>query len=231
MKVYAISDLHLSALCDKPMDKFGEKWSGHLDRIKKDWLSKVTAEDLVLLCGDLSWGMTLEEAEADMLSLRSLPGRKIFCRGNHDFWWSSISRVRAAAPDDSFYFLQNDCVKFGSVIVCGSRGWCCPGAQDFTEHDEKIYLREAERFSLCRAAVEKVREDGDTLIVMSHFPPFPVKYTETLFTRLFSEMGASKVVFGHIHGDNFFPLRSSHDGIEYILSSCDKINFSLVEVL
>ncbi|MCD8200816.1 MAG: metallophosphoesterase [Clostridia bacterium] len=231
MKVYAISDLHLSAVCNKPMDKFGAKWSGHLEKIKEDWRAKVSMEDVVLLCGDLSWGISLEEAVPDIESLADLPGRKVFCRGNHDYWWHSISKVRAAAPDDTFYFLQNDCVKFDDVVICGSRGWCCPGASDFTPQDEKIYLREAERFRLCKAQVEKVRTEGDTLIVMSHFPPFPVKYEETLFTALFSEMDAKKVVFGHIHGDNYFPFRSTHAEIEYILSSCDKVNFSLVSVL
>ncbi len=213
------------------MDVFGAGWEGHFEKIKNDWQNKVSEDDIVLLCGDTSWGTKLEEGVFDLNSLKGLKGRKVFVKGNHDYWWNGISKLRDAAPDDTFYFLQNDCVKFGNIIICGSRGWSCPGSADYTEHDEKLYLREAERFKLCFKEVEKVREEGDVLIVMTHYPPMGLKLQDTLFTKLFEENGADKVVFGHIHGQSFFPFRTVKGGIEYVLTSCDKVGFALQLIL
>lgn len=218
-------------MSDKPMDVFGAGWEGHFEKIKNDWQNKVAEDDIVLLCGDTSWGTKLEEGVFDLNSLKGLKGRKVFVKGNHDYWWNGISKLRDAAPDDTFYFLQNDCVKFGNIIICGSRGWSCPGSADYTEHDEKLYLREAERIKLCFKEVEKVREEGDVLIVMTHYPPMGLKLQDTLFTKLFEENGADKVVFGHIHGQSFFPFRTVKGGIEYVLTSCDKVGFALQLIL
>ncbi len=231
MKIFSISDLHLSGKCDKPMDVFGPGWEGHFEKIKSDWNGKVSDDDVVLVCGDISWGTELSEGVFDLNSLAPLKGRKVFVRGNHDYWWNGIGKVRAAAPDSTFTFLQNDCVKFGNVVICGSRGWSCPGSQDYTEHDEKLYLRETERFKLCFKEVAKVREVGDALIVMMHFPPMGVKLQPTLFTELFEKNGVDKVVFGHIHGQSYYPLRHVAGGIEYVLTSCDKVGFSLQRIL
>ncbi len=230
MKVFAISDLHLSGLADKPMDVFGPGWEGHFEKIARDWQERVGEDDLVLLGGDTSWGMKLEEGMYDVNALRDLPGEKVFIRGNHDYWWSGISRIRALAPPRC-HFLQNDCVKFGDLIVAGSRGWTCPGSVDFAEQDMKLYLREAERFRLAFHEVQKVRAEGDKLLVLIHFPPFSVKKEDTLFTELFEANAVDKVVFGHLHGSGYFPLRSEKAGIEYFLTSCDKTKFSLVQVL
>lgn len=231
MNIFAISDLHLSGLADKPMDIFGAGWEGHFEKIKADWLGKVSEEDVVLLCGDTSWGTTLEEGVFDLSSLKGLPGKKVFIRGNHDYWWNGITKLRRAAPDDSFYFLQNDCVKFENVIICGSRGWSCPGSADYSEHDEKLYLREAERFRLCFREVDKVRKEGDVLLAMIHYPPMNPKLQPTLFTQLFAEQRVDKVIFGHIHGEAYFPFRTVRDGTEYILTSCDKVGFALQRIL
>lgn len=231
MKVFAISDLHLSGLKEKPMNVFGEGWDGHFDKIKSDWEEKVSDEDIVLIGGDTSWGMKLEEGMHDVRSLAPLRGRKVFIRGNHDYWWNGITRVRTSAPDDTFYFLQNDCVKIGKYVIAGSRGWTCPGSADYTDHDRTLYLREAERFRLAFHEVKKVREEGDVLIALIHYPPFNVKREDTLFTELFEANGVDKVVFGHLHGSGFFPLRSEKAGIEYFLTSCDKIGFSLARII
>lgn len=231
MNVYSISDLHLSGASDKPMDVFGPEWENHFEKIKKDWREKVSDEDIVLICGDTSWGTVLGEGLFDLASLKELKGKKVFIRGNHDYWWNGISKLRDAAPDETFYFLQNDCVKFGNLIICGSRGWTCPGSADYTDRDERLYLREAERFRLCFKEVEKVREEGDKLLVMIHYPPFSQKSPETLFTKLFEEKNAEKVIFGHIHGESYFPFRTVKNGIEYILTSCDKVGFTLQKIL
>lgn len=231
MKVFSISDLHLSGAADKPMDVFGAGWENHFEKIKSDWREKVSDEDTVLICGDISWGTTLSEGLYDLQSLKELKGKKVFIRGNHDFWWNGITKLRDAAPDSSFYFLQNDCIKFGDIIICGSRGWTCPGSSDYTDRDERLYMREAERFKLCFKQVEKVREEGDKLIVMIHYPPFGAKSSKSLFTEMFEENGADKVVFGHIHGENFFPFRTVKNGIEYVLTSCDKVGFTLQRII
>ncbi len=231
MKVFSISDLHLSGLCNKPMDVFGAGWEGHFEKIKADWQSKVSDEDIVLICGDISWGTVMEEGLFDLRSLKALKGRKVFIRGNHDYWWNGITKLRQAAPDETFYFLQNDCVKFGNVIICGSRGWTCPGSSDYTENDLRLYKREAERFKLCFNEVNKVRQNGDSLLVMIHYPPFSPKFPDTDFTKLFEENNAEKVIFGHIHGEAYFPFRTVRNGIEYILTSCDKVGFLLQRIL
>ncbi len=230
MKVFAISDLHLSGVKQKPMDIFGPGWEGHFEKIKADWRAKVSDDDIVLIGGDTSWGMKLAEGMYDVAALAPLPGKKVLIRGNHDYWWNGITRVRAAAPDPSFTFLQNDCVKIGDVIVAGSRGWTCPGSADYTDHDHALYLREAERFRLAFQEVKKVREEGDRLIALIHYPPFNVKREDTLFTGLFEENRVDKVVFGHLHGGGYFPVRCEKAGIEYYLTSCDKVKFSLVQI-
>ena len=231
MNIFSISDLHLSGAADKPMNVFGVGWENHFEKIKYDWSKKVSDEDIVLICGDISWGSVLEEGLVDLRSLKELKGKKVFIRGNHDYWWNGITKLRESAPDDTFFFLQNDCVKFENVVICGSRGWTCPGSSDYTEHDEKLYRREAERFKLCFKQVEKVKEEGDKLLVMVHYPPFSVKSPETLFTKMFEENGVEKVIFGHVHGENYFPFRTVKNGIEYVLTSCDKVGFTLQKIL
>lgn len=230
MNIYAISDLHLSATADKPMNIFGGNWDGHFEKIKRDWVAQVKEEDVVLIAGDISWAMKLEDALIDLRSLAGLPGKKVFIRGNHDYWWNGITRLRDSAPDDSFVFLQTDAVKIGKFVIVGSRGWTCPGSTDYTEQDNKLYLREAERFRLAFKDAEKLKTDGDRLIAMIHYPPFSLKNESTLFTELFEKNGVEKAVFGHIHGAAYFPLKTERRGVEYILSSCDKLAFKLVKI-
>ena len=230
MNIYAIGDLHLSTSSSKPMDVFGGNWEGHFEKIKSDWLATVKEDDIVLICGDISWAMKLDEAKSDLAELAPLTGKKVFIRGNHDYWWSGIGKVRAAAPDESFCFLQTDAVKIGKYVIVGSRGWTSPGSPDFTAQDEKLYLREAERFRLAFAEAERLKEEGDELIAMIHYPPFNLKTSDTLFTQLFEKHGVNKAVFGHIHGAAYFPLRTEKNGIEYHLTSCDKTGFKLVKI-
>ena len=232
MNIYAIADLHLSGRMNKPMNVFGDNWEGHYEKIKPDWEERVTDDDVVLIAGDISWGMKLDEGMYDVYSLRHLKGKKIFIRGNHDYWWNGIAKIRQNVPDDSFIFLQNDCVKIGKYIFVGSRGWTCPGSNDYkAEDDEKIYKREAERFRLAFKEAEKVRGEGDEVIAMIHFPPFTGKKEDTLFSKLFEENEVSRVVFGHIHGAIYYPLESEKNGIKYYLTSCDKLGFRLRKIL
>jgi len=231
MNVYSISDLHMSGNSDKPMNIFGSNWENHLEKIFSSWESLVKEDDAVIIAGDISWAMKLKEGVEDLKLLQGLKGKKIFCRGNHDYWWNGITRLRALSPDESYIFLQNDCVKLGNVIFAGSRGWSCPGSADFTEQDRKIYEREAVRFSLAFEAANKIRAEGDELIAVMHYPPFSLKKEPTLFTELFEKYNVNKVVFGHIHGAIYFPYYTEINGIGYYLTSCDKLGFKLIKII
>ena len=231
MALFAIGDTHLSLSSNKPMDVFGGGWEGYVDKLRAGFTA-VGPEDTVVLCGDLSWGMSLEEAREDFAFLDALPGaRKLLLKGNHDYWWNGITKLRDRAPDGTFYFLQNDGIRFEGVVICGSRGWTCPGSPDYTEKDNKIYLREAERFKLCFRDAAKLKQEGDRLIAMIHYPPYSLKNGETLFTQLFEENGVDFAVFGHIHGEAYFPFRNSKNGVEYVLTSCDKVGFRLQKIM
>ena len=230
MNVFAIGDLHLSSTSDKPMDVFGKHWEGHFERIKKDWIEKVKEEDVVLIPGDISWAMKLEDALADLRALAPLPGKKIFIRGNHDYWWNGITKLRDSAPDDTFYFLQTDAIKIGDFVFVGSRGWSCPGSPDYTAQDEKLYDREGQRFLLAFDCARKLKEEGDKVVALIHYPPFNLRQENTIFTDLFEKEGVEKVVFGHIHGAVYFPLKTEKNGIGYYLTSCDKTAFTLVKI-
>ncbi len=231
MKIYAISDLHLSTTADKPMDVFGVRWLNYMEKIRTDWISRVREEDVVLISGDISWAMKLEDAIEDIKSIADLPGKKIMIRGNHDYWWNGISKIRAKLPENVFC-LQNDCLKLDSVIFCGSRGWAVEGSPDFKEQDRKIYLREAERLKIAFSQVQKIREEGDAVICMIHYPPFNVKRENSLFTDIFEKFEVDKVVYGHLHGkDSRIDLLLKKNGIEYYLTSCDQVDNKLVEIL
>ena len=230
MNIYAISDLHLSTTADKPMDVFGGQWENYMEKIREDWLKKVKDDDVVLIAGDISWAMQLDDAIADVSTLSDLPGKKVMIRGNHDYWWNAIGRIRAKLPA-GFYCLQNDCMRFPGVVLCGSRGWAVEGSPDFNEQDRKIYLREAERLKLSFYQMQKVKEEGDTVICMVHYPPFNARREKSLFTELFAKYGVNKVVYGHLHGkDSRADRYLNMGGVEYYLTSCDQVNNELVTI-
>lgn len=230
MKVYAISDLHLSLSGEKPMDIFGAKWDGYLEKIEKDWQTKVTEDDVVLISGDISWAMKLEDAINDLEFIAKLKGKKILIKGNHDYWWQGINKVRNSLPN-SIYALQNDSIKIGNYVFCGSRGWTVEGANDFTAQDLKIYHREVERFKLALKSAKNLIEEGDKLVCLIHYPPFNMRLENSLFTKLFEEYKVDKVVYGHLHGNDVKTYPNiSKNGVEYYLTSCDQTKNSLIEV-
>ena len=230
MKIFAISDLHMSTNTDKPMDVFGGNWVGYMEKIKQDWLSKVTDEDLVLIGGDISWAMNIEDAKIDIQTLIDLKGKKIMIKGNHDYWWSGIGKVRDMLPE-GFYALQNDSIRFDGVVVCGSRCWSVPGSPDFNEQDNKLYLREQERLKLSLKSAQNLMQDGDKLVALVHFPPFNVQRENSAFTEIFEQFGVHSVVYGHLHGKN---VRADKlvikNGINYYLTSCDQVENKLMEI-
>ena len=228
MKVFAISDLHLSTSVEKPMDIFGEEWQGHFEKIKTDWNARVLDEDIVLLGGDMSWGQTLDEAQSDFDLLKDLKGKKIVLRGNHDYWWSSLSKIKSRFPN--FTFLQNNAVKIGNIIVAGTRGWSLANEKS-NEEDKKIYARELLRLELSlKCATDKLYE-GDILIALLHYPPFEVNFADTEITKLLEKYGVKFATYGHLHGKNVrVAPKIEKNNITYFLTSCDLINNTLVEV-
>jgi len=235
MHIYAIGDLHLSGEpASKPMEVFGEHWSGHKEKIKENWLATVKAEDYVIIAGDISWAMNLAEAAVDLEWLAQLPGHKLLMRGNHDYWWTSVSKMRKQY-EGKFLFLQNDSVSIvlddgRKTTICGTRGWILPSADKFSEEDNKIYLREGIRMEL--GLQQATKEKPDLLIQALHYPPLFKEEEHTVFTDLMEKYQVKHCVFGHIHGENHLILfEGERQGINYKLVSCDTQGFSLYKII
>ena len=230
MRIYAISDLHLSVNNPKPMDIFGPTWEGYLDKIFADWKAKVSDDDIVLLAGDFSWAMKLEETKADFDMLKDLPGKKIIIRGNHDYWWKSISAVRNVLPL-GFYAIQNDAIKFGNYIICGTRLWNLPDVnKSLSAEDDKIYKRELIRLEMTLQNAQKMKTDDEKIICMVHYPPYTFKEEDNEVTLLMEKYGVYKVVYGHIHAMCKQNLVLNKNGITYYLTSCDIVGNKLIDI-
>ncbi len=232
MSIYAIADLHLSFSADKPMDIYGGEWVNHTEKVKKNWEAMILEKDTVIIPGDTSWALRFEDALVDLKWISELPGKKVFIKGNHDLWWNSVNRLNALF--ENMFFLQNSFYEAEGYAICGSRGWICPGDDDFTGHDDKIYKRELGRLRLSLEAAAQagygkkaVRSDesrGNILGVL-HFPAASENIRRSGFTEIFEEYGAEKVVYGHLHGKDAYGngLRGIKNKIEYILTSVDYI--------
>ncbi len=230
MSIYAISDFHLDGGQNKAMDVFGKNWENHAEKIKNNWLDIIKEEDLVLISGDISWAMKLEDAKPDLDLIGNLPGKKVMIKGNHDFWHDSLSKTRNVL-DGSIYFLQNDVYCFEDYVIAGTRGWKQKGESGFNAEDEKIYKRELGRLKM---SLDIAKKKDKKIIVMMHYPPYSFKKDKTEFTELISQYNVECVVFGHIHGykkemmmpENRFEV--DLNDIKYILTSCDYIDFKPV---
>jgi predicted phosphohydrolase len=181
------------------MTVFGPQWAGHPQAIFDEWRAAVRDEDLVLLPGDLSWAMRLPEAMQDLAPVAALPGTKVLLRGNHDYWWPTASKLRAALPD-GMLAVVNDAVRVGNVVVCGSRGWITPGFEPLGADDQRLLDREAERLSLSVQAARTLRQPGDHLILMLHYPPATPPYPANPITRVIDDARPDLIVYGHLHG-------------------------------
>lgn len=228
MSLYAISDLHLAMNVDKPMDIFGDKWVNHHEKIKENWVNKITENDTVLIAGDISWSMNMEEGLGDLKYIHNLPGKKIIVKGNHDFWWGSITKLNSLYDDMNF--IQNNFFAYEDYAICGTRGWTNSEEENSSEHDVKIYNREILRL---RLSLEAAKNNGYTkIIVMLHYPPTNDKFEESQFTKIFKEFNVEKVIYGHLHGYSLKNvLEGVVDGVEYIMTSCDYINFDPIKIM
>ena len=222
--LYAIADLHLAndpACGNKNMDVFGGAWEGHDKRLRDVWLRLIEPEDTVIVAGDISWALKLQDALADLEWIDRLPGTKLLLRGNHDLWWTSLRKMNGRY--ESIRFIRNDSYELEDCVVCGTRGWTCPGEPDFSEEtDRKIYEREILRLEM---SLKSASECGKEIIAAMHFPPMNRKFEPSGFTELLKAYGVKRLVYGHLHGANVFKNGPQGEigGIEYSLVSLDKL--------
>ena len=238
MALFTLADLHLSFGTDKPMDVFGGRWIGYEKKIKEYWEYLVRPEDVVVIPGDISWGMTLEEATPDLAFIHALPGKKYLMKGNHDLWWSSLKKLEELKERegfDSLFFLQNNAVLEEGKILCGSRGWMCE--DKMTEADEKVLRRESLRFGMSLDAAEKLageeeRKTGSRpeIICFSHYPVVTPAQRENPVLAVLKEHRIKRVYFGHLHNWDDKPLIEEWEGIRFSLVSSDFVTFTPVRI-
>ena len=229
MAVYAIADLHLSHAVDKPMDIFGPRWERHTERIYEQWTDTVRAEDTVVVAGDLSWGMGIAEAEEDLRFLDALPGRKIVLKGNHDYWWMTMKKLREFRERiglKTVSFLYNNAFAAEEFVLCGTRGWLLenvPSAQD-----EKILLREAGRLQRSvdagRALLEECPERE--MLLFLHYPPAYGNQRSGPILDVIRESPATQVFYGHMHNADPARLVPQIAGIPSRLIAADWLQFT-----
>lgn len=234
MSVYTIGDLHLSiAKPDKSMDVFGRRWAGYTEKIRKNWESIVSPEDTVVIPGDISWGLTIEDAEADFAWIHSLPGKKLLGKGNHDFFWSTMSKMEQFVTQNSYddiSFLYNNAYAVEDFVLAGTRGWFAdPSGENIPEGTDyrKLVLREASRLRLSLEAATALKTDDPNkeILTFLHFPPVWNGLVCRPITEVLSEFGIKRVYFGHIHGNYTVPPLFTFEGINYSLVSADFLNF------
>lgn len=225
MALFAISDLHLSFSVNKPMDIFGDRWENHAQRLRENWLHVVSEGDTVVLPGDFSWGMTMDEALMDFRFVDELPGRKLLLKGNHDYWWATATKAERFFVDNgirTLSILHNNAYRVGDYAVCGSKGWL-PDPQESPEHNRKITEREAGRL---RLSLEAGRKLGGEPLVFLHYPPKMRDYECQPITDVIKEFGVRRVYFGHVHGEGCeYAFVGEEDGVTYTLISSDYVNF------
>jgi len=209
------------------MDKFGQHWYKHHEKIAASWTSNVHDDDVVLIPGDHSWGLKLDEALPDLKWIADLPGTKVMGKGNHDLWWHSLARLESLELS-GMKWLQNNAMIFGDVGICGTRGWSLPAAEP-TPEDTKIYAREQERLKLSFQALDKLRKTASlrAIICMIHYPPLSSDRRETEFSKLIEGYGADLCIYGHMHlSHKHRVFRGTQNGTRYEVVSCDFADFA-----
>jgi predicted phosphohydrolase len=251
MSVWALADLHLSfGVPDKNMDVFGDKWKNHPEKIQTHWLANIQQDDLVLLPGDISWAMHTEEVKPDLDWIEALPGTKVMLRGNHDYWWTSLSKIKKVLPP-SIHVIQNNSYVWKDVVVGGSRLWDTPEYSfqryiDFqdnprtkkltvTDNDlqeaEKIFERELGRLEASLKTMTQAPSAAKR-IAITHYPPIGAELHASRAAALLTKYGIDVCVFGHLHNIKHEALSfGTKDGVRYILASGDYLDFLPVKIL
>ena len=227
MALYAIGDLHLSLAVNKSMEVFGPAWENYVSRIESS-LSQLTAEDVLILAGDTSWGMSMAEAEADFRFLEQFPCKKILLKGNHDYWWSTVSKMSAFFAEKgftTFEFLHNNCQFYGEHALCGTRGWFFE--EDQKPHNAKVLNREVGRLETSLKAAE-----GKPIWCFLHYPPLYQGYRCQEIIDLMERYGVTRCYYGHLHGGSHRLAVSGVQGkVEYHLVAADYLGFRPLKIL
>ena len=234
MAIYVIADLHLSFNTDKPMNIFGENWNNYEEKIKKDWQSKVKQEDIVILPGDFSWAMYLKDTIKDFEFINNLPGKKILLKGNHDYWWTTVTSMRKFLIDNEIKnidFLYNNSYEFEDKIIVGTRGW----NQSDDKEDKRLNKREVDRLELSiKDGISKYGENKE-IIAFMHYPPI-TKYNlqnnlKSDYIEIIKKYGIKRCYYGHLHASSIKDaVEGNIEGIELKLVSSDRLDFKLLKV-
>lgn len=232
--LYTIADTHLSFTTEKPMDIFGARWENHAEKLKENWINKITKEDTVVIPGDISWGIDLEEAKQDLLFLDSLPGRKLIGKGNHDYWWGTVNKMTAFIDNcgiTSISFLYNNAFYADNKIICGTRGWMSEFG--IKAEDERIIKREAQRLELSLQAGVKLKEEHPDakILVFTHYPIVFGDFINYEFIDLLYKYQVTDVYYGHLHNIKESQLDKSYLGIDFHLIAGDYIGFDPLTIL
>lgn len=229
MSLYAIADLHLSLSTDKPMDVFGG-WDNYVERLEENWRNTVKSDDAVVIAGDISWAMRLDQAFKDFSFIEALPGKKIFLKGNHDYWWSTRKKIEdylQANNFNSISILFNSTETVGNFAVCGTRGWSYDCS---SQEDIKILNREIGRLTM---SLEEAKKTGLEVVVFLHYPPVFSGYECTEILNVLKKYDVKKCYYGHLHGRQVAKkaITGPYKGIDFHLVAGDQISFKPVLVL
>lgn len=234
MSIFVIADLHLSFKNPKPMNIFGDNWENHEEKIKQDWLEKVKAEDVVVLPGDFSWAMNLEDAILDFAYLDALPGKKILLKGNHDYWWTTVTKMRAFLAEHDFTtidFIYNNSYCHENYILTGTRGWTL----NELEGNGKILNRELLRLELSLQEGMKAYGEGKEIVVFMHYPPIThsamLNHAELSFVELMKRYKVKRCMYGHLHARSHQDaIEGQVEGITFQLISGDYLDFHVMKI-
>ena len=230
MALFVLADTHLSFGVKKPMDIFGSRWNDHPERIAENWKKLVAPEDTVVIPGDISWGMSLKEAEEDLRFLHELPGRKILSKGNHDYWWQTTAKLKNFFAEKGFTSLEilyNNALSAEGFKICGTRGWysenAAPGSVDY----QKIVLREAGRLqrSLQDPTAEDPSNEGGEKLVFLHFPPVFGDFVCRELVDVLHAEGVNRCYYGHMHGQYNIPRHIYFEEICFTIVAADHLSF------
>ncbi len=232
MAIYAISDLHLAISTDKPMDVFGGVWENYIDKLAENWQALIKPEDTVVMPGDTSWATYIENAVADFDFIDKLNGTKLILKGNHDYWWTTMSKLNQFLEKNEFRsikFLQNNAYVADGTAICGTRGWILPTSASYTAEDDKMYEREKQRLIL--SLEDAKRQKADKIIVALHYPPCDNDINSSAYIDIMKEYGVFKCIYGHLHGyGHKQAVDSVIDGIEMQLVSCDYLKLNPIKL-
>lgn len=230
MAIYTIADLHLSFNTNKPMNIFGENWQNYEEKIKQDWQKKVKPEDTIILPGDFSWATYLDETYKDFEFINNLPGKKILLKGNHDYWWTTVTNMRKYIEEKDFKnidFLYNNSYQIEDKIIAGTRGWNISDDQE----DIRLTNREVARLEISIKDGLSKYGNNKEIVVFMHYPPLTKNYINTGYTKMMKKYNIKKCYYGHLHANSILEaIEGNIDGIEYKLVSSDGLDFKLLQI-